>query len=92
MSDGVFRRLTVAESPRMAVDPPVPWFQGYYNQRIGQSQVQASGRSEDDKVGNSPGVRWELAEDIGSLSGWRKGVRREKTEIRFKIIEGSRKA
>ncbi|RWW37318.1 hypothetical protein BHE74_00057589, partial [Ensete ventricosum] len=37
----------------------------------------ASGRSEDDAVGNSCGVRRELAEGIGSLVGWRKGVRRK---------------
>ncbi|RZS18259.1 hypothetical protein BHM03_00050494, partial [Ensete ventricosum] len=50
----------------------------------------ASGRSEDNAVGNSPGVHWELAEDIGSLPGWRNGVRRKKTETHQKIIEGSR--
>ncbi|RZS05287.1 hypothetical protein BHM03_00035772, partial [Ensete ventricosum] len=52
----------------------------------------ASGRSEDNAVGNSPGVRWELAEGIGSLSGWRKGVRRKKTKTHRKIIEDSRNA
>ncbi|RRT33456.1 hypothetical protein B296_00044143, partial [Ensete ventricosum] len=60
--------------------------------RFGQSQVQASGRSSDDAVGNSLRLRRELAEYIGSLLGWRKGVYREKTETRRKIIEGSRKA
>ncbi|RZS23223.1 hypothetical protein BHM03_00056010 [Ensete ventricosum] len=52
---------------------------------FGQSQVQASGWSEDDAIGNSPGVCRELAEGIGGLLGWRKGVHR-------KIIGGSRKA
>ncbi|RWW03061.1 hypothetical protein GW17_00033803 [Ensete ventricosum] len=61
----------------------------YYNQRIDQSQVQASGQSEDDTVGNSSGVRRELAEGIGSLPGWRKGVHRKKTETRWKIVGGS---
>ncbi|RWW55206.1 hypothetical protein BHE74_00038169 [Ensete ventricosum] len=45
-----------------------------------------------DTVGNLPGVRRELAEGIGSLLGWRKGVRQKKTETRRKIIGGSRKA
>ncbi|RRT62479.1 hypothetical protein B296_00009351 [Ensete ventricosum] len=45
-----------------------------------------------DAIGNSPGVRWELAEGIGSLLGWHKGVRQKKTETHRKIIEGSRKA
>ncbi|RWV80750.1 hypothetical protein BHE74_00025904 [Ensete ventricosum] len=45
-----------------------------------------------DAVGNSPGVRHELAEGIGSLPGWRKGVRQKKTETRLKIVEDSRKA
>ncbi|RRT42557.1 hypothetical protein B296_00057030, partial [Ensete ventricosum] len=42
---------------------------------------------------------WELAwsasgaaEGIGSLLGWRKGVRQKKTETRRKIVKGSRKA
>ncbi|RRT31693.1 hypothetical protein B296_00056710 [Ensete ventricosum] len=43
-------------------------------------------------VGNSPEVRRELAEGIGSLPGWRKGVRQKKIETRRKIIGGSRKA
>ncbi|RWV92379.1 hypothetical protein GW17_00045254 [Ensete ventricosum] len=43
-------------------------------------------------IGNSPGVRRELAERIGSLLGWCKGVRRKKIETRRKIVEGSRKA
>ncbi|RRT51395.1 hypothetical protein B296_00022480 [Ensete ventricosum] len=63
-----------------------------YNQRIGQSQVQASGQSEDDAVGNSPGVRRELAEGIRNLLGWCKGVRWKKTETHRKIIGGYRKA
>ncbi|RRT63578.1 hypothetical protein B296_00015868 [Ensete ventricosum] len=56
-----------------------------YNQRIGQSQVQALGQSEDDAVRNSLGVRRELFESIGSLPRWRKGVRRKKTETPQKI-------
>ncbi|RZS20740.1 hypothetical protein BHM03_00053303 [Ensete ventricosum] len=44
-----------------------------------------------DAVGNSPGVRRELVEDIGSLPGWRKGVRQKKTKTRRKIVRGSRK-
>ncbi|RZS25208.1 hypothetical protein BHM03_00058373, partial [Ensete ventricosum] len=39
----------------------------------------------DDAVGNSPGVRRELAEGIGSLPAWRNGVYRKKTETRWKI-------
>ncbi|RWW38095.1 hypothetical protein BHE74_00056699, partial [Ensete ventricosum] len=34
----------------------------------------------------------ELAEGIRSLPGWCKGVRRKKTETRWKIVGGSRKA
>ncbi|RRT45751.1 hypothetical protein B296_00038307 [Ensete ventricosum] len=45
-----------------------------------------------DAVENSLGVRWELAEGIGSLSGWCKGVLQKKTETCRKIIGGSRKA
>ncbi|RWW41350.1 hypothetical protein BHE74_00053169, partial [Ensete ventricosum] len=45
-----------------------------------------------DAVGNSPGVCRKLTEGIGSLLGWRKGVRQKKTETRRKIIGGSRKA
>ncbi|RRT31655.1 hypothetical protein B296_00058696 [Ensete ventricosum] len=45
-----------------------------------------------DAVRNSPGVRREIAEGIGSLSGWRKGVRQKKIETRRKIIGGSPKA
>ncbi|RWW56957.1 hypothetical protein BHE74_00036294 [Ensete ventricosum] len=59
---------------------------------FGQSQVQASGQGSDDAVGNSPGVRWELTEGIGSLLGWHKGVRRKKTETCQKIIGSSRNA
>ncbi|RZR73017.1 hypothetical protein BHM03_00019170 [Ensete ventricosum] len=33
-------------------------------------------RGSDDVAGNSPGVHRELAGDIGSLPGWRKGVHR----------------
>ncbi|RRT66213.1 hypothetical protein B296_00039710, partial [Ensete ventricosum] len=36
--------------------------------------------------------RQELAEGIGSLLGWRKGVRQKKIETHQKIIGGSRKA
>ncbi|RRT48635.1 hypothetical protein B296_00013817 [Ensete ventricosum] len=43
-------------------------------------------------IGNSPGVRRELTEGIGSLPGWRKGVRMKKIETRQKIIGGSQKA
>ncbi|RRT31684.1 hypothetical protein B296_00053608 [Ensete ventricosum] len=45
-----------------------------------------------DAVGNSLGVRRELAEGIESLLGWRKGVHQKKTETRLKIIRDSRKA
>ncbi|RWW45805.1 hypothetical protein BHE74_00048321 [Ensete ventricosum] len=45
-----------------------------------------------DAFGNSPGVCRTLAEGIGSLPGWRKGVRQKKTETRRKIVRGSRKA
>ncbi|RWW14139.1 hypothetical protein GW17_00022113 [Ensete ventricosum] len=45
-----------------------------------------------DAIGNSSGVCRKLAEGIGSLPGWRKGVRQKKTETRWKIIGGSRKA
>ncbi|RWW11916.1 hypothetical protein GW17_00024444 [Ensete ventricosum] len=50
------------------------------------------GTDEDDEVENSPGVRRELAKDVKSLPGWRKGVRQKKTKTRRKIIGGSRKA
>ncbi|RWW07018.1 hypothetical protein GW17_00029618 [Ensete ventricosum] len=43
-------------------------------------------------VGNLLEVHRELAEGIGSLPGWRKGVRWKKTETRRKIVRGSRKA
>ncbi|RRT35175.1 hypothetical protein B296_00017316 [Ensete ventricosum] len=39
-----------------------------------------------DAFGNSPGVCRKLAEGIGSLLGWRKGVRQKKIETRQKII------
>ncbi|RZS09045.1 hypothetical protein BHM03_00040102 [Ensete ventricosum] len=42
-----------------------------------------------DAVENSPGVRQELAEGIGSLPGWRKGVCQKKIETSRKIIGGS---
>ncbi|RWW53212.1 hypothetical protein BHE74_00040317 [Ensete ventricosum] len=45
-----------------------------------------------DVVGNSLGVRQELAEGIGNLLGWRKGIRQEKIETHRKIVGGSRKA
>ncbi|RZS06460.1 hypothetical protein BHM03_00037114 [Ensete ventricosum] len=45
-----------------------------------------------DAVRNSPGVRRELTEGIGSLLGWHKGVCLKKTETRRKIIGGSQKA
>ncbi|RRT31941.1 hypothetical protein B296_00050835 [Ensete ventricosum] len=41
-----------------------------------------------DVVGNSLGVRRELAKGIRSLLGWRKGVCQKKTETRRKIIGG----
>ncbi|RRT62389.1 hypothetical protein B296_00011663 [Ensete ventricosum] len=52
----------------------------------------ALGQSEDDVVGNSPGVRRELTESIRSLPRWRKGVRWKKIETRRKIVGGSQKA
>ncbi|RWW55272.1 hypothetical protein BHE74_00038102 [Ensete ventricosum] len=52
----------------------------------------ASGRSEDNAVGNSLRVCWELAEGIGSLPELRKRVRQKKTETRRKIVGGSRNA
>ncbi|RWW03169.1 hypothetical protein GW17_00033691 [Ensete ventricosum] len=45
-----------------------------------------------DAFGNSPGVCRKLAEGIGSLPGWRKGVRQKKTETHQKIIGGSNDA
>ncbi|RRT31350.1 hypothetical protein B296_00052008 [Ensete ventricosum] len=42
-----------------------------------------------DAFGNSSGVCRKLAEGIGSLLGWHKGVRQKKTETRRKIIGGS---
>ncbi|RWW16357.1 hypothetical protein BHE74_00001009 [Ensete ventricosum] len=45
-----------------------------------------------DAIGNSPGVHRKLVEGIGSLSGWRKRVCQKKTETRWKIVRGSRKA
>ncbi|RZR89973.1 hypothetical protein BHM03_00017791 [Ensete ventricosum] len=45
-----------------------------------------------DAVGKSLGVLWEVAEGVGSLPRWRKGVRRKKTETHRKIIGGSQKA
>ncbi|RWW78290.1 hypothetical protein BHE74_00013499 [Ensete ventricosum] len=45
-----------------------------------------------DAFGNSLGVCRKLAEGIGSLSGWRKGVRQKKIETSRKIVGGSRKA
>ncbi|RRT39597.1 hypothetical protein B296_00020539 [Ensete ventricosum] len=58
-----------------------------YSQIIGQDQAWASGRGSDDAVGNSPGVRQELIEGIGSLLGWCKEVRWKKAETRQKIVE-----
>ncbi|RZS20838.1 hypothetical protein BHM03_00053403 [Ensete ventricosum] len=45
-----------------------------------------------DAFGNSLGVCRKLAEGIGSLPGWCKGVRQKMTETRRKIVGGSRKA
>ncbi|RWW42135.1 hypothetical protein BHE74_00052334 [Ensete ventricosum] len=39
-----------------------------------------------DAFGNSAGVYWKLAEGIGSLLEWRKGVRQKKIKTRWKII------
>ncbi|RWW36734.1 hypothetical protein BHE74_00058223 [Ensete ventricosum] len=59
------------------------------NARIKRIMIDTGiGRSEDDAVGNSSGVRRGLAESIGSLPGWRKGVHQKKTETRRKIIGG----
>ncbi|RWW71693.1 hypothetical protein BHE74_00020545 [Ensete ventricosum] len=52
-----------------------------------------------DAVGNSLGVRRELAEGIESLPGWRKGVRQKKSRLagrlsgvtKKRFIEGIRK-
>ncbi|RRT50389.1 hypothetical protein B296_00049726, partial [Ensete ventricosum] len=44
-----------------------------------------------DAIENSPGVRWEIAEGIRSLLGWRKGVHQKKIETRLEIVKGSRK-
>ncbi|RRT44718.1 hypothetical protein B296_00014576 [Ensete ventricosum] len=41
-----------------------------------------------DAFGNSPRVCRKLVEGIGSLPGWRKGVRQKKTETHRKIIGG----
>ncbi|RWV98623.1 hypothetical protein GW17_00038514 [Ensete ventricosum] len=49
-------------------------------------------QNEDVTVGNSLGVLRELAEGIGSLLGWRKGVCRKKTKTHRKIVGVSRKA
>ncbi|RWV82088.1 hypothetical protein GW17_00056442, partial [Ensete ventricosum] len=46
----------------------------------------------DDVVRNSPGVRRKLAEGIGSLPGWRKGVCQKKIETHRKIVKDSRNA
>ncbi|RWV98400.1 hypothetical protein GW17_00038759 [Ensete ventricosum] len=59
---------------------------------ISQSHVHASDWGSDDAVRNSPGVRRELTEGIGSLPGWRKGIHQKKIETRRKIFGGSRKA
>ncbi|RWW53834.1 hypothetical protein BHE74_00039636 [Ensete ventricosum] len=45
-----------------------------------------------DAIGNSLGVRWELAEGIESLPGWHKGVCQKNTETHRKIAGSSRKA
>ncbi|RRT48185.1 hypothetical protein B296_00031749 [Ensete ventricosum] len=45
-----------------------------------------------DTFENLSGVCWKLVEGIGSLLGWRKGVRQKKTETRRKIIGDSQKA
>ncbi|RRT42509.1 hypothetical protein B296_00013966 [Ensete ventricosum] len=43
-------------------------------------------------VGNSLGVRRELAKGIGSLLGWRKRVHQKKTETHRKIVRDNQKA
>ncbi|RWW90110.1 hypothetical protein BHE74_00000749 [Ensete ventricosum] len=59
----------------------------------GRARVRVSFHwSKDDAVGNLPGVRRELAEGIGSLPGWRKGVHRKKIETHRNIVRGSRNA
>ncbi|RRT50547.1 hypothetical protein B296_00013306 [Ensete ventricosum] len=57
-----------------------------------QSQIQASGRSKDDAIENSPKVHRELAEGIRTFPRWRKGVHWKKIETCRKIVGGSRKA
>ncbi|RZR88050.1 hypothetical protein BHM03_00015555 [Ensete ventricosum] len=54
--------------------------------RISQSHVHALDWGSDDAVRNSPGVRRELTEDIGSLPGLCKRIHQKKTETRRKII------
>ncbi|RWW02417.1 hypothetical protein GW17_00034494 [Ensete ventricosum] len=62
--------------------------------RLRQREEKAAGSGEEEEVGeqrrfgNSPGVRQEFAEGIGSLLGWRKGVHWKKTETRRKIVGG----
>ncbi|RRT37437.1 hypothetical protein B296_00030673 [Ensete ventricosum] len=60
------------------MEAAIPW----PVRRLGESEL----------LGNSPGVRRELAKGIGSLPGWRKGVHQKKTKTRRKIVGGSRKA
>ncbi|RRT40854.1 hypothetical protein B296_00034329 [Ensete ventricosum] len=60
--------------------------------RGGRGEATVKSMHRVDAVGNSPGVCRKLTEGIGSLLGWRKGVRQKKTETRQKIIGGSRKA
>ncbi|RRT45557.1 hypothetical protein B296_00038282 [Ensete ventricosum] len=45
-----------------------------------------------DADGKSPGVHRELTKGIGSLLGWRKGVRQKKIETHRKTVGGSREA
>ncbi|RRT34038.1 hypothetical protein B296_00037352 [Ensete ventricosum] len=47
--------------------------------------------SSNDAVRNSPGVRRELAEGIGSLLGWHKGVRRKKTKTYRRLLRVAEK-
>ncbi|RWV95335.1 hypothetical protein GW17_00042044 [Ensete ventricosum] len=54
--------------------------------------VQVKSTHRVDPVGNLSGVCRELAEGIGSLLGWGKGVRQKKNETRRKIDGGSQKA
>ncbi|RRT72221.1 hypothetical protein B296_00018425 [Ensete ventricosum] len=53
-----------------------------------QHRLQVKSIHRVDAFGNSLGVCRKLAKGIGSLPGWRKGVRQKKTETHWKIIGG----